>query len=94
VVPLVVPDTLSAFDGGPIAQAVWVSPHSLTVALVLIPCQGDVCVITPKDLYEAYGSTSILKEMWISMTTWLDRGIKRGNNGLWNNPRDGFQLSD
>lgn len=53
-----------------------------------------MCVITPKDLYHAYGSRSILEEMWASITMWLDKGIKRGDNGLWYNPRDGFQLSD
>jgi alpha-L-rhamnosidase len=57
-------------------------------------CQGDVCTVTPKDLYQAYGSKSILEEMWTSITTWLDKGIKRGDNGLWYSPRDGFQLSD
>jgi len=78
VVPLVVPNTLSFFGQEPLAQAVW----------------GDVCVITPKDLYQAYGSKAILEEMWKSITTWLDKGIPRGENGLWLNPRDGFQLSD
>lgn len=59
-----------------------------------MPFQGDVCVITPKDLYKAYGSRSVLKEMWESMSTWFDKGIPRGPDGLWLNPRNGFQLSD
>lgn len=56
--------------------------------------QGDVCIITPKDLHKAYGSKAILHGMWESMSTWLDKGIPRGENGLWLNPRNGFQLSD
>jgi hypothetical protein len=28
------------------------------------------------------------------MTSWFNKGIKRGANGLWENPRNGFQLSD
>lgn len=51
-------------------------------------------MITPRDLYQAYGSPAILKEMWQSITTWLDKGIERGENGLWKNPQDGFQLAD
>jgi alpha-L-rhamnosidase len=89
VVPLVVPNTLMAFEKEPNAQAVWVSDPCSETNL-----QGDVCVITPKDLFLAYGSKVILEEMWVSMTTWLDKGIPRGANGLWDNPRNGFQLSD
>jgi alpha-L-rhamnosidase len=53
-------------------------------------------VITPRDLHQAYGSTSILREMWESITTWLEKGIPRGGNGLWLNNRDdhNFQLAD
>lgn len=62
--------------------------------LTVIDHQGDVCAITPKDLYKAYGSTQVLEELWESMTTWFERGIKKGPNGLWENERNGFQLSD
>ncbi|ORY31053.1 bacterial alpha-L-rhamnosidase-domain-containing protein [Naematelia encephala] len=74
VVPLVVPNALKRSEEKPLPQAVW----------------GDVCVITPKDLYLAYGSKEILREMWNSMTIWLDKGIPRGENGLWHNPRNGL----
>jgi alpha-L-rhamnosidase len=32
---------------------------------------GDVVVSAPFDLYEAYGDTSLLREMWGSMTAWV-----------------------
>jgi alpha-L-rhamnosidase len=50
--------------------------------------------MTPNDLHIAYGSTTILYEMWESMTVWLDKGIPKGKDGLWLNPRNGFQLAD
>lgn len=53
-----------------------------------------MAIITPRDLYQAYGSITILREQWESITAWLDKGVKRGANGLWDNPRDGFQLAD
>ena len=36
----------------------------------------------------------MLEELWESMTTWFEKGIKKGPNGLWENGRNGFQLSD
>lgn len=89
VVPLVVPNTLAHW--GPFPQAVWVSHQGDTGNA---DRQGDVCGITPEDLYIAYGSKTILFEMWESITAWLDKGIPRGKNGLWKNERNGFQLSD
>jgi alpha-L-rhamnosidase len=33
---------------------------------------GDVVVSAPWDLYQAYGDTSLLREMWGAMTAWAD----------------------
>ena len=45
-------------------------------------------------MYEAYGSRQILEETWESMTTWLDTGIPKSENGLWENVEGAFQLAD
>jgi len=53
---------------------------------------GDVTVLTPFDLYEGYGDCGVLETQFESLVAWLDRGIKRGPNGLWD--EDSFQLGD
>lgn len=67
VPPLVVPNALSYFKGPKWPLAIW----------------GDVSVLAPVDLFDAFGDISILEEQWESMYTWLDKGIQRGENGLW-----------
>lgn len=49
---------------------------------------------TPLDMYEAFGSTKILEEMYRSMCSWLDVAVSRRENGLWANPHGGLQLGD
>jgi alpha-L-rhamnosidase len=44
---------------------------------------GDVAVLTPSDLFDAYGDAAILERQYESMQAWLDKGIKRGASGLW-----------
>ena len=44
---------------------------------------GDVAVILPYDLYTAFGDKEILRTQHASMRAWLDRGIPRQSNGLW-----------
>jgi alpha-L-rhamnosidase len=53
-----------------------------------------VAVLTPRALYDAYGARDILEASFDSMRAWLDRGVVRGDNGLWDSPRDGYQLAD
>jgi alpha-L-rhamnosidase len=60
----------------PMAQAAW----------------GDVSVFTPNDLYQSFGDRKILQDQYKSMKVWLERGIKRGSNGLWDSSL--FQLGD
>ena len=67
VVPLVVPNTLGTLFGPPPPSAIW----------------GDVAVLTPKDLYTASGDVDIVAQQYDSMTTWLNKGIKRNAKGLW-----------
>lgn len=51
-------------------------------------------MLTPEALYNAYGSKIILREMWPSITAWLDKGIPRGENGLWADGNGAFQFGD
>jgi alpha-L-rhamnosidase len=53
---------------------------------------SDAVVITPNDLYQSFGDRQILLEQYRSMTTWLEIGLPRGPNGLWNPSTD--QLGD
>ncbi len=43
----------------------------------------DVAVLTPWDLYNSSGDLDILRKQYPSMKAWVDKGIKRGANGLW-----------
>jgi alpha-L-rhamnosidase len=62
--------------GLPRAQAAW----------------GDVAIITPNDLYQSFGDRNILRSQYQSMKAWLDTGIPRGSNGLWDTRA--YQLGD
>ncbi|OCF35835.1 alpha-L-rhamnosidase [Kwoniella heveanensis BCC8398] len=44
---------------------------------------ADCAIITPWDLYKAFGDRGILERQWESMTLWLDKGLPREENGLW-----------
>lgn len=71
VPPLVVPDVLCKMPvfktRAKKAQAIW----------------GDVAVSLPWDLYSASGDSAILSQQYESMQSWMDRGIPRKSNGLW-----------
>jgi alpha-L-rhamnosidase len=59
-----------------IAQAVW----------------DDVVVLTPDALFSYSGDKDLLERQFISMQTWLDQGVDRASDGLWN--PDKWQLAD
>ncbi|EWZ27937.1 hypothetical protein FOZG_18353 [Fusarium oxysporum Fo47] len=59
-----------------IAQAVW----------------DDVTVLTPDVLYQYSSDKNLLERQFESMQTWLDQGVDRAPNGLWN--PDKWQLAD
>ncbi|KAH8786724.1 bacterial alpha-L-rhamnosidase-domain-containing protein [Hyaloscypha sp. PMI_1271] len=52
----------------------------------------DVTILTPNDLYQYSADTDLLERQFVSMQTWLDKGVDRGDDGLWN--PDQWQLSD
>ncbi|RAO72323.1 uncharacterized protein BHQ10_008335 [Talaromyces amestolkiae] len=64
---LVVPDVFDNPPNPPGPQSVW----------------HDVTVLTPWDLYNSSGDIEILRRQYESMKAWVDKGIKRGPNGLW-----------
>ncbi|CZT13008.1 related to alfa-L-rhamnosidase [Rhynchosporium agropyri] len=53
---------------------------------------SDAAVITPWDLYNAFGDRKIFQDQLDSMKQWLEKGIKRQSNGLWDPDTD--QLGD
>lgn len=52
----------------------------------------DVTVLAPNVLYEYSGDKDILERQFRSMQAWIDQGVDRGEDGLWNSDR--WQLSD
>jgi alpha-L-rhamnosidase len=62
--------------GGSFPQAVW----------------GDAVIVVPDVLHLYSADTTILKRQHKSMTTWLDQGIPRGPDGLWDPEK--WQLGD
>ncbi|KAJ5392230.1 hypothetical protein N7509_007720 [Penicillium cosmopolitanum] len=44
---------------------------------------GDVVVIIPWTLYLSSGDRDILRRQYPSMTSWLNQGVRRGKDGLW-----------
>jgi alpha-L-rhamnosidase len=69
--PFVVPNILTSDTGdnswGRFPQAVW----------------DDVVILLPWSLYRAFGDVEILKRQYPSMQMWLERGVKRGADDLW-----------
>lgn len=69
--PFVVPNILASDTGdnswGNFPQAVW----------------DDVVILLPWSLYRAFGDVEILKRQYPSMQMWLERGVRRGADGLW-----------
>lgn len=52
----------------------------------------DVAILLPWALYRASGDPYTLEKQYKSMTTWLDVGVRRGEDGLWD--ADLYQLGD
>ncbi len=74
---LVVPNILQKINMGPLMpQAVW----------------ADVAVLTPHDLYTAYGDVRQLRDQYESMTQWLQNIDRDPKTQLW--VQDKFQLAD
>lgn len=76
VPPFVVPNVISEELWPHTPQAVW----------------DDVVILAPWALYLSYGDRGILRRQHESMLAWIDRGIRRGSDGLWDS--DLWQLGD
>ncbi|KFA51593.1 hypothetical protein S40293_03938 [Stachybotrys chartarum IBT 40293] len=77
VVPLVVPEAMPLnWPAEANPQAIW----------------GDVAVLVPDALYQYSSDTGLLDRQFASMKAWLEQGIKRAPDGLWE--PSGFQLAD
>ncbi|KJK65254.1 alpha-L-rhamnosidase [Aspergillus parasiticus SU-1] len=77
VPPFIVPNVIS--------EELW--PHHVPQAI-----WDDVVVLTPWILYLSYGDTDILRRQYASMLAWIDRGIQRAPDGLWD--PEVWQLGD
>ena len=58
------------------------------------PVWSDAIVLVPEYLYRAYGSPIVLKEIFHSMCVWLDKGVPRNPNGLWDSKPIRFFFAD
>jgi alpha-L-rhamnosidase len=77
VIPLVVPEAMPPqWHREANSQAIW----------------GDVAVLAPNDLYQYSGDVDLLERQFDSMRAWLDRGVARAPDGLWDSHK--FQLAD
>ncbi|KAL4908629.1 hypothetical protein BDW74DRAFT_102228 [Aspergillus multicolor] len=76
VPPFVVPNVISEELWPATPQAQW----------------DDVVILGPWALYQFYGDTNILRRQYSSMLAWIDRGIQRGPDGLWD--PEVWQLGD
>jgi alpha-L-rhamnosidase len=74
--PFVIPNVISEELWPVFPQAIW----------------DDVTVLLPWTLYQNYGDTDILRRQYPSMTAWIDRGVQRGPDRLWDDTL--FQLGD
>ena len=54
----------------------------------------DVVALAPFDLYQLYGETPVLREMYESMSTWLSRGIPRDADNMWMEDDESYQFGD
>ncbi|KAK1701618.1 bacterial alpha-L-rhamnosidase, partial [Colletotrichum lupini] len=53
---------------------------------------GDVAVIHPYNIFQAFGDRDLLREHWPGVKLWLDHGVRRDSTGLWD--RSTFQFGD
>lgn len=74
--PFVVPNVIDADLWPVFPQAIW----------------DDATILVPWALYQAYGDIDILRRQYGSMKIWMDKGVRRGPDRLWD--PDLFQLGD
>ncbi|KAJ5749171.1 uncharacterized protein N7511_010867 [Penicillium nucicola] len=74
--PFVIPNVIPEEAWPSFPQAIW----------------DDVTILLPWTLYQNYGDLELLRRQYPSMTGWLDRGVQRGPDRLWDDTL--FQLGD
>jgi alpha-L-rhamnosidase len=74
--PFVIPNVIPESQWPIFPQAIW----------------DDVTILLPWTLYQSYKDINILRRQYESMTAWLDRGVARGPDRLWDDTL--FQLGD
>ncbi|KAJ5936260.1 hypothetical protein N7454_005558 [Penicillium verhagenii] len=74
--PFVIPNVIPEALWPTFPQAIW----------------DDVTVLLPWTLYQSYGDIEILRRQYPSMKAWLDKGVLRGPDHLWEETL--FQLGD
>lgn len=68
--------------------------HSNPGRSLLMPTAiwGDVAVSNSWNLFKSFGNAGLLREMWPQAYNWMEKGIPRNEDGLWN--RTTFQFGD
>ncbi|KAF4445752.1 hypothetical protein F53441_10501 [Fusarium austroafricanum] len=74
--PVYIPTIPSTFGQKPNPASVW----------------GDVVVANPWNIYQAFGDKDLLRDHLPQAQGWIDKGISRNEDGLWN--RSSFQFGD
>lgn len=82
VPPFVVPDVITRSD--PDDETYW--PHMPNAIW------DDVAVLLPWSIYQASGDIDMLRKQYSSMKDWIEKGVKRGSDGLWD--PELYQLGD
>lgn len=67
ITPVTVPHIPTAHRPIPRPMAIW----------------ADCTALTPMDLYTSYGDRAVLERQFESMLLWLDKGVPRNANGLY-----------
>lgn len=82
VPPFVVPDVITR--SSPDDEVYW--PHLPNAVW------DDVAVLLPWSLYQASGDLHMMRKQYESMQAWVDKGVQRGEDGLWD--PNLYQLGD
>lgn len=77
--------TLDQKDAGAIVPVISPNPPKQPDGRMKRPMAiwADCAVLTPWDLYNAYGDLKMLEDQWESMCLWVDQGLPRDDRGFW-----------
>jgi alpha-L-rhamnosidase len=82
-------EQIEDFNGVVAAVVPCIKPQQLAMPTA---AWSDAAIIVPWDLYQAFGDRQIFLNQFESMKQWLEKGVDRQPNGLWN--PSGFQYGD